>query len=215
MVAVTTKRSHIDPRDLPEVQRATLRRILLYLRPYKTQTILVVIAIVLGALLGLLPPMCIKAIVDDAIPHHDRLELIELCLAMVAGPLVVGLLGVAQRYLAAYIAEHVMFDLRNQVFRHVQKQSLTYFMTSRPGEVVSRVLNDVQGVGQMLQDNLVKLLQNAMIVTTAVGVGVTECRDRRRQPARPAARCERRKASEAAARKARATKGSAAGPTRS
>ena len=169
MVAVTTKRSHIDPRDLPEVQRATLRRILLYLRPYKTQTILVVIAIVLGALLGLLPPMCIKAIVDDAIPHHDRLELIELCLAMVAGPLVVGLLGVAQRYLAAYIAEHVMFDLRNQVFRHVQKQSLTYFMTSRPGEVVSRVLNDVQGVGQMLQDNLVKLLQNAMIVTTAVG----------------------------------------------
>lgn len=154
---------------MPEVQRATLRRILRYLRPYRAQSVAVLAAIVVSALLGLVPSVCIKAIVDDAIPHRDRTELILLAVAMVVGPLIAGVIGVVQRYIAAYIAEHVMFDLRNQVFRHVHKQSLTYFMTARPGEVVSRVLNDVQGVGQMLQDNLVKMAQNAFIVATAIG----------------------------------------------
>ncbi len=168
MTLTTTRRTHIDPKDLPEVQRATLRRIFGCLRPYRTQTTLVVLAIVISAGLGLVPPLCIKLIVDDAIPRHDHGELIGLSIAMIGGPLLAGLLGVVQRYLAAYIAEHVMFDLRNQVFRHVQKQSLTYFMTAKPGEIVSRVLNDVQGVGQMLQDNLVKALQNAVVVSTAI-----------------------------------------------
>jgi ATP-binding cassette, subfamily B, bacterial len=164
----TTRRSHIDPKDLPEVQRATLRRIFTYLRPYRAQSLLVVFSIIAASVAGLTPALCVKRVVDDAIPHHARGELVVLSALMIAGPLLAGLLGVLQRYLAAYIAEHVMFDLRNQVFRHVHQQSLTYFMTARPGEVVSRVLNDVQGVGQMLQDNLVKLLQNTIIVITAI-----------------------------------------------
>ncbi|MCE9575435.1 MAG: ABC transporter ATP-binding protein/permease [Deltaproteobacteria bacterium] len=164
----STRRTHIDPKDLPEVQRATLRRIFRYLRPYRGRTMLVIVAIIAAALLGLVPALCIKAIVDDAIPTRDRVELVELFVGMIAAPLAAGLLGVVVRYLAAYIAEHVVYDLRLQVFRHVQQQSLTYFMTAKPGEVVSRVLNDVQGVGQMLQDNLVKVLQNAVIVSTAI-----------------------------------------------
>ncbi len=169
MVTVTsTRRSHIDPSDLPEVERATLRRIIAFLGPYRLQTALVFFSILFAAALGLAPSLCIKRIVDHAIPKHDRSELLLLVGAMAAGPLIAGLFSVVQRYLAAYIAEHVMFDLRNQVFKHVQAQSLSYFLTARPGEVISRVLNDVQGVGQMLQDNLVKLLQNVLTVGTAI-----------------------------------------------
>ncbi len=169
MVTVaSTRRSHIDPQDLPAVQRATLRRIFRYLGPYRGRTVLVMLAILVGSLLGLVPPLCIRRIVDHAIPHRDRVELIELFLLMITGPLVAGLLGVVQRYLAAYIGEHVVRDLRVQVFKHVQRQSLSYFMRAKPGEVVSRVLNDVQGVGQMLQDNLIKVLQNTIVVSTAI-----------------------------------------------
>jgi len=169
MVTVTsTRRSQIDPNDLPEVERATLRRIFTYLRPYRGRVVLVLLAIVSAALLGLVPPICIKLILDDAIPTRDRGELAGLVAVMVSAPLVGGLLAVAQRYLAAWISEHVMYDLRIQVFSHVQRQSLTYFMTAKPGEVVSRVLNDVQGVGAMLQDNLVKVLQNTIVVATAI-----------------------------------------------
>jgi ATP-binding cassette subfamily B protein len=167
---LSTKKSVIDPRDLPDIERATLGRIFSFLRPYRRQALLVIGSIVLAALCGALPPLFLKRIVDQAIPQGQLSLLFLLCGGMAAGPLLAGLLGVAQRYLAAFIAERVMFDLRVQLFRHVQRQSLNYFANAKSGEVVSRVLNDVQGVGHMMQENLVKLLQNAMVfaVSTAV-----------------------------------------------
>jgi ATP-binding cassette subfamily B protein len=61
-----------------------------------------------------------------------------------------------------------MYDLRLELFAHVQRQSLAFFANAKPGEVISRVLTDVQGVGQALQDNLVKLLQNVLTLTVSV-----------------------------------------------
>jgi len=166
----SSKKTYIDPRELPEVERATLRRIFSYLRPYRGYAFLVLLSISAAALLSALPPLFIKHIVDRALPERRIDLLLALSSGMVVGPLLAGLLGVAQKYLSAYIAERVMFDLRVQLFRHVQRQSLGYFATARPGEVVSRVLNDVQGVGQMMQDNMVKLLQNAIVLVTTTSI---------------------------------------------
>jgi aerobic-type carbon monoxide dehydrogenase small subunit (CoxS/CutS family) len=168
--AISTKKTHIDPRDLPEIERATMGRIFSFLRPYRRQALLVMSSIICAALCGAMPPLFLKRIVDQAIPQGRVGLLFLLCGGMALGPLLAGLLGVAQRYLAAFIAEHVMFDLRVQLFRHVQRQSLGYFASAKSGEVVSRVLNDVQGVGHMMQENLIKLLQNAVVfaVSTAV-----------------------------------------------
>ncbi len=163
-------KSYVDPKTAPDIERATLRRIGSYIRPYRTQAALVLLAILFSAMLGALPALFVKHIVDDAIPRSDTSELILLCVGMVVGPLLAGLLGVVQKYLSAYISEHVMFDLRVQLYEHVQKQSLNYFMTAQPGEVVSRVLSDVQGIGGMLQDNLVKLVSNSIVLVTTTAV---------------------------------------------
>ena len=168
--AISTKKTHIDPRDLPEIERATMRRIFSFLRPYRRQALLVMSSIVCAALCGAMPPLFLKRIIDQAIPQGRIGLLFLLCGGMALGPLLAGLLGVAQRYLAAFIAEHVMFDLRVQLFRHVQRQSLGYFASAKSGEVVSRVLNDVQGVGHMMQENLVKLLQNAVVFAVSSAV---------------------------------------------
>jgi ATP-binding cassette subfamily B protein len=166
----SSKKTYIDPRDLPAIERVTLGRIASYLRPYRRHAFLVLVSITAAALLGAIPPLFVKHIVDHAIPNRDLYLLFALCGGMVVGPLLAGLLGVAQKYLAAFISERVMYDLRVELFQHVQKQSLGYFATAKPGEVVSRVLNDVQGVGQMMQDNLVKLLQNAIVLGTTTVV---------------------------------------------
>lgn len=150
------------------MERATVSRILRYFRPYRRQVLMVMGSIALSALAGGLPPLFIKRIVDHSIPQHDMPELGWLCGGMVVGPLLAGLLGVAHKYLAAWIGEQVMYDLRLELFSHVQRQSLAFFANAKPGEVISRVLTDVQGVGQALQDNLVKLLQN--VLTLAVSV---------------------------------------------
>jgi ATP-binding cassette subfamily B protein len=150
------------------IERATLSRILGYFRPYRRQAFLVMGSVALSALAGGLPPLLIKRLVDHAIPKHRLDELALLCAGMVLGPLLAGLLAVAHKYLAAWIGEQVMYDLRLELFGHVQRQSLAFFAKAKPGEVISRVLTDVQGVGQALQDNLVKLLQNALTLTVSV-----------------------------------------------
>ncbi|HET6284725.1 MAG TPA: ABC transporter ATP-binding protein [Polyangia bacterium] len=166
----SAKKTYLDPSALPELERATLGRIFSYLRPYRRHAFLVLLSITGAAILNALPPLFIKRIVDQAIPERQVRLLLLLCAGMAVGPLLAGVLGVAQKYLAAFIAERVMYDLRGQLFRHLQRQSLGYFANAKPGEVVSRVLNDVQGVGQMMQDNLVKLLQNAIVLLTTTAV---------------------------------------------
>jgi ATP-binding cassette subfamily B protein len=152
------------------IERVTLGRIMRYFRPYRRQVVLVATSVGIGAMASGLPPLFIKRIVDHAIPRRDVTELTWLCIGMVLGPTLAGLLGVAHKYLAAWIGEQVMYDLRLELFAHVQRQSLAFFANAKPGEVISRVLTDVQGVGQALQDNLVKLLQNVLTLTVSVAL---------------------------------------------
>lgn len=158
----------MEKEALRAVERVKLSRIGGYFRPYRRQVVWVAGSITLSALAGGLPPLFIKRIVDHAIPQRLTPELAWLCLGMVLGPLLAGLLGVAHKYLAAWIGEQVMYDLRLELFSHVQRQSLAFFANAKPGEVISRVLTDVQGIGQALQDNLVKLLQNALTLAVSV-----------------------------------------------
>src|SRR5438874_1201626 len=137
---LSTKKTYIDPRDLPDVDGAQLRRILSYLGPYRRQALGVAVAVVVSALLNLLPPLLVKAVVDhlEGVVHGGEPGSVRLvaglCLAMVLGPLVASVLGVAQRQLAASIGERVVLDLRLQLFDHLQRQSLRHFIRSGPGE---------------------------------------------------------------------------------
>jgi ATP-binding cassette subfamily B protein len=173
----TTKKSYIDPAKLPKVERATLRRILEHLRPYRGYVALVVVCILCSAVLNLAPSIFIKQIVDRAIPERRLSLLVLLCAGMVVGPLCAGLLVVAQRYYANVVGERMMFDLRVALFRHLQRQPVGYFASRKPGETISHVLNDVQGIGSVLSSTLVTLVDNALILgTTAALVLVLDWR---------------------------------------
>jgi ATP-binding cassette subfamily B protein len=171
MVTVaSTKKSFIDPKDLPEVERATVRRILGTLRPYGTQVALVLLSILSCALLNLIPPVLIERTVDHAIPRGDRQELIFLCAMMVLGPALAGLIQVGQKYLTSYVGERVMLDLRTQLYEHLQRQPVGYFTKSRPGEALSRVLNDVQGTGSLISGTLVDVVDSTVVLITTASV---------------------------------------------
>ena len=165
---ISTKKSYIDPRDLPSVDRATLRRVFGSLRPYRLRGFVVLGLLVVVAGLGLLPPLLIKQVVDVAIPAHRSVLLVLLCAGMVLGPLLAGLLGVLQKMLTTRTSEQVMLDLRVQLFSHLQAQPLSYFTKVRPGEALSRVLNDVQGAGGALASTLVSVASNLVTLTLAL-----------------------------------------------
>jgi ABC-type multidrug transport system fused ATPase/permease subunit len=149
----------LDPANLPVLQVTTLRRIFAYLAPYRGRGSLVCGCIVGAALLNLAPAILVKRLIDEAVPARDVRLLLILCAGMLAGPLLAGVMQVAQRYLTSAIGESVVLDLRVAMFRHLHRQSLSYFSTARPGEIISRVLNDVEGIGRAVARTLLAVLE--------------------------------------------------------
>ena len=101
-----------------------------------------------------------RLIIDEAIPQKNGTELDWLVAAMIVTPLVSGLLGVWQSYLVTVMAQGVMFDLRNEMYGKLLRQSLRFFTNTKSGEILSRIQNDVGGVQGVVSGTLVPLSTN-------------------------------------------------------
>lgn len=164
------RKTYIDPTLAPEIERATLRRILGFVRPYWRPAALVIVLILLTSLLDLLPPLFVKRLVDVAIPAANVRLLVWLAVGMVAAPLAADVLGMGQKYLTTWIGENAMLDLRVRLFRHLHRQGIGYFAAIKPGEAVSRILNDVEGVGSVVEGTLFDIVDDVIVVVTTLVV---------------------------------------------
>jgi len=160
------RKTRLDPKDLPALDAVTLRRILSYVRPYRTRALTVVACMLAGAGLSLSLPWFMRAVVDEAIPQGNLPQLWLYCSAMVAGPAAAGVLEVAQKYGAEVIGQRVMLDLRVALYRQFHAMPFAYFAKQPPGEAVSHVLNDVEGVGGAVTGTLVNVAQNAIVLVS-------------------------------------------------
>jgi ATP-binding cassette subfamily B protein len=162
------KKPFIDPKDLPALEAVTLRRILAQLAPHRWRAAAVVGCVLLAATLSLSAAWFVKGIVDDAIPRGDLGRLFLYCGGMLIGPLAAGFLQVLQKYEAEHIGQQIMLDLRVRLYRQLHEMPFDFFAKQKPGEAVSHVLNDVQGVGGVVSGTLVDLVQNAVVFTTTL-----------------------------------------------
>ncbi len=157
-----------EERDRPSVDRALLRRVLGYARPYGTQLIVVLVTILIISVLSLLPPLLMRQLIDVAIPQADLGLVTMLGLAMVAVPLISGVVGVAQRWASASMGEGIIYDLRRGLFAHLQRMSLAFFTNTKTGEMMSRLNNDVVGAQQAVTSTFVTLVANVVTVTATL-----------------------------------------------
>ena len=162
-------KTRLDPKDLPPVETATLRRILSHVHPYWRRALLVLVCMTTGAALNLSLPWFMRRVVDEALPQGNAKLLWLYCAAMIAGPALAGLLEVVQKYSSEAIGQQVMLDLRVALYRQFHEMPFAFFAKQRPGEAVSHVLNDVQGVGGAVSGTLVDVAQNTIVLlsTTA------------------------------------------------
>ena len=114
------------------MDRRLLRRVLGYARPYRRLLWVVLATIVLTTLVGLVPPLLMRDLIDRAIPGRNLGRVTLLGLGMVAVPLVNGVIGVAQRWATARAGEGIIFDLRTSLFAHLQRMSLAFFTGPGP-----------------------------------------------------------------------------------
>jgi ATP-binding cassette subfamily B protein len=115
---------HDEKQSAPDIDRALVRRVLSYARPYKAQVAIVLVTIVVISLLSLLPPLLMRALLDTAIPQGDLRMGTFLGIGMVAVPLINGVVGVVQRRSTAKMGEGIIYDLRRELFDHLPHRSL-------------------------------------------------------------------------------------------
>jgi ATP-binding cassette subfamily B protein len=149
-----------------------LRRVLSYAGAYKPHIAVVLVTIVIISTLTALQPLVIGSLIDDAIPDGDLSHVAWLGGFLVGIALINGAVGVAQRRASAAMGEGIIFDLRRQLYGHLQRMSLGFFTTTKTGEVMSRLNNDVVGAQQAVTGTFVTLTANLIstFVTLAVMV---------------------------------------------
>src|SRR5947208_6375835 len=167
-----------DAPPIPKERRGrTIRRITAFFRPYRRQVAIVVGAILLTSLLGLINPILLKLLIDDAIPNRDWGRLNLYVGLMIVVPIGSGLIGVGQSYMNNAIGQNVMQDLRAALYAHLQRMPLRFFTETRTGEIQSRLANDVGGVQAVVTDTASSVTSNlAVTISTIVAMFLLDWR---------------------------------------
>jgi len=169
-----------DP-DAGPIKRHTVRRVARTFRPYRGKVSVVGLAIFVTSVLGIVNPLLIKIIFDKDLfgtPPADprcvggpcpNLHLLYFHVGlMVAIPVISGIIGIGQTYLANVVGLRVMQDLRNSLYSHLQHMPLRFFTNTRTGEIQSRLANDVGGVQSVVTDTASSILSNVVIVVSTL-----------------------------------------------
>ena len=161
----------------PERRARTVRRIAAFFRPYRAQVAVVLVAILATSGVGLINPILLKLLIDDAIPRLDFGRLNLYVGLMIGLPILSGLIGVGQSYLNNVIGQRVMADLRDALYRHLQRMPLRFFTETKTGEIQSRLSNDVGGIQGVVTDTASSVTSNlAVAISTIIAMLIIDWR---------------------------------------
>jgi ATP-binding cassette, subfamily B, bacterial len=149
-----------------KLKPGTVRRIIGYAKPYKLYLTLFLIATILDSLITVVNPLLLRAIIDKGILGRNEAIVLWLAAAVAAVALFDAFLGFTIRWYSARIGEGLIYDLRTQVFSHVQQQPIAFFTRAQTGSLVSRLNSDVIGAQQAITSTMSSVVSN--ILTTAV-----------------------------------------------
>src|ERR671937_963454 len=138
---------------------ATLARLT---APYKGRTALAIGALLAATGTALLPPYLAKRAIDDGIRPHDLHALTLFVVGFLLAGVANWVMSSAQTYFTGWTGERILADLRNRLFRHLQRLSLGFYERNRAGVIISRLTNDVDALDQLVTDGVATLVQNTL-----------------------------------------------------
>ncbi len=157
-----------EKQNKPKVTKAFLWRILSYLLPYWPRLALVFVAIILSSLLGLLPPLLSGRIIDDGLLGRDFTLLVQLILLSFVVLIIANLINVLENYLTTWVAQHIIYDMKNQMYDHLQQMSHRFFTNNHQGNIITRMTTDINGVQSVIVGTLTRLVSNTIILVTTL-----------------------------------------------
>ena len=164
-----------EKKNTPKVTKDLLARVLSYLRPYWKQLALVLLCIAVSSVCSLFPSILTGNIID-VLTGRDMggwfgagiSALVKLIVVSLALHLASNLIGVGEAYLNNWIAQHISFDMRNQMYRHLQKMSQRFFTSANQGDIITRMTSDISGVESVITNTFTSILSNTITLVVAV-----------------------------------------------
>ena len=164
-----------EKQNQPKVTKELLMRVFSYLKPYWRQLALVLVCIVISSVASLFPSILTGNIID-VLTGKDMggwfgaglSALIKLIVISLALHLVSNLINVGETYLNNWIAQHISYDMRNQMYRHLQKMSQRFFTSANQGDIITRMTSDVSGVESVVTNTFTSILSNTITLIVAV-----------------------------------------------
>src|ERR1700733_129287 len=145
-----------------KLKPGTIRRIAGYARPYRVQLTIFLIATALDACITVVNPLLLRELIDGGIVTKDEGVVVVVGVTVAAVAVFDAFLGVVNRWYSSRIGEGLIYDLRTQVFDHVQRQPLAFFTRAQTGSLVSRLDGDVVGAQQAIVGTLSSVLSNVL-----------------------------------------------------
>jgi ATP-binding cassette, subfamily B, bacterial len=145
-----------------KLKPGTVRRIAAYARPYRWVLVAFLLATSVDAVITVVNPLLLREVIDRGILARDDAVVVTLAAVVAGVALFDALLGFAIRWFSARIGEGLIYDLRTQVFSHVQKQPIAFFTRAQTGSLVSRLDGDVVGAQQAITTTLSGVVSNVL-----------------------------------------------------
>ncbi len=159
-----------EKKNRPKVTKELLLRIFSYMKPYWKQFLLVLTAILFSAIMTLLPSVLTGKIIDEGLIARSMNALIKYILLSFGVTLAANLIGILESYMNTWIAQHITYDMRNTMYRHLQKMSQRFFTTNNQGDIITRMTSDISGVQQIITNTLTSIISNAITLIVALVV---------------------------------------------
>ncbi len=158
-----------EKKQQPKVTKELLVRILGYLKPYKWHFLLVFIALIISAVLGLFPSVITGQIVDSIIAADTTLSgLLKLILLAFIVLSAAQIISVLEQYINSWISQKIIYDMRNEMYDHLQHMPHSFFTNEKQGDIITRMNSDINGVSSVISGMLTSIVSN--ILTVAVSV---------------------------------------------
>jgi len=152
-----------------KLKPGTVKRIARYAMPYKQSLILFLITVIIDALLVVSTPLLLRKLIDEGVVPGNSALVTRLALLVGLIALADAAVSMIGRWFSARIGEGLIYDLRTQVFRHIQKQSIAFFTRTQTGALISRINSDVIGAQQAFTTTLSGVISNILSLTLVIG----------------------------------------------
>lgn len=147
-----------------------LRGLIALVGPYRVRAAITVVALLVGTLASLAPPLLAKQAIDQGINKHDSARLVLVVVLFVAAALLVWLTTYVQTYLVGWVGQKALADLRVRIFTHLQSLPIGFYESRPAGVLISRITNDVEALDSLVTDSVVTLFQSGLTLIGAIGV---------------------------------------------